>query len=85
MQEKDEDIETLARRVQYLRIALSEAEAQFSLSEAEAQFAGKKQDMANKDKDKAKARMVLFSLAIVWPSLGSMTRVTNLFPKYKRG
>jgi hypothetical protein len=47
MQEEEEDIETLAQRVQNLQIALSEAEAH---------YARKKQDMANKERTRPKPR-----------------------------
>jgi hypothetical protein len=81
MQEEEEDIETLAQRVQNLQIALSEAEAH---------YARKKQDMANKEKDKTKAKAegradgVMFAgdhVTIIWDRYWQWNRSTRRMPK----
>jgi 4-hydroxyphenylpyruvate dioxygenase-like putative hemolysin len=81
MQEEEEDIETLAQRVQNLQIALSEAEAH---------YARKKQDMANKEKDKTKAKAegradgVMFAgdhVTIIWDRYWQWNRSTWRMPK----
>jgi hypothetical protein len=81
MQEEEEDIESLTKRVQNLRIALSETEVH---------YARKKQDMANKEKDKTKVKAegradgVMFPgdcVTIIWDRYWQWNHSTWCMPK----